>query len=92
MPEVQAYANDLTFQACKEDMKYLKEHLDTLHFETAAMEQERYEGEWQTTTWQTQRAKLDPAMMSIIDELRPTTWEIDPQIADVLQYAGITPG
>jgi len=89
MPELWAYSQEESVQAYKDACKILNEGLETMHYETPVESAEIWDVIETYDSTQNVLARIDPEILSIINEFRPTTWEIDPEIEDILEYAGI---
>jgi len=90
MPEVVALSQDYAIKAAKMDMRYLIDDMETFNFETPAESAAIYDAILENAKTQAILAKIDPEMLSIIEDLLPATFEMDPLIQEILDYVGVT--
>ncbi|MFC1924728.1 TRAP transporter substrate-binding protein DctP [Chloroflexota bacterium] len=90
MPELWTYSQEESVQANKDACAILNTGLETLNFETPAESAAIWDVIENYSSTQNILGRIDPEILSIIYEFRPTTWEIDPEIEEILEYAGIT--
>lgn len=89
-PETQAWVLDTVVEDSKRCLRSLVRDLETFHYITPQGSLTIYEAMQELDSMQKRMAKFDPEMIAIINKLRPADLSVDPEIMEVLEYAGVT--
>lgn len=89
VPQVQAYAREIVFEDEKNYLAIMNSQMDSLHLQSPAMNETVYNEIKDYPSYQALAADLDPLIVQVIEELRPAQATLGPEIAEILEHAGI---